>query len=63
MPFGTDREAIARELGFAGLMMSSLNGVGDRDVGYIASIILQRTWLVDAEKEMIRSCGRIYQSG
>ena len=30
-PFGIDREAIAKELGFAGLMMNSLNGVGDRD--------------------------------
>ena len=33
------------------------------DVGYIASDILQRAWLVDAEKEMIWICGRIYQSG
>ena len=30
-PFGINREAIAKELGFAGLMMNSLNGVGDRD--------------------------------
>ena len=30
-PFGIDREAIAKELGFEGLMMNSLNGVGDRD--------------------------------
>ena len=33
------------------------------DVGYIASDILQRAWLVDAEKEMIWICGRIHQSG
>ena len=33
------------------------------DVGYIASDILQRAWLVDAEKEMIWLCGRIHQSG
>ena len=33
------------------------------DVGYIASDILQRAWLVDAEKEMIWISGRIYQSG
>ena len=33
------------------------------DVGYIASDILQRAWLVEAEKEMIWICGRIYQSG
>ena len=29
-PFGIDREAIAKEFGFAGLMMSFLNEVGDR---------------------------------
>ena len=33
------------------------------DVGYIASDILQRAWLVDAEKEMIWICGRLHQSG
>ena len=33
------------------------------DVGYIASDILQRAWLVDAEKEMIWISGRIHQSG
>lgn len=33
------------------------------DVGYIASDILQRAWLVEAEKEMIWITGRIYQSG
>lgn len=33
------------------------------DVGYIASDILQRTWLVEAEKEMIWISGRIHQSG
>lgn len=33
------------------------------DVSYIASDILQRAWLVDAEKEMIWICGRIHQSG
>ena len=38
--FGIDKEAIAKELRFAGLMMNSLNGVGSRDVGYIASDIL-----------------------
>lgn len=30
-PFGVDREAISKELGFEGLIMNSLNGVGDRD--------------------------------
>ena len=30
-PFGIDREAMAKELGFEGLIMNSLNGVGDRD--------------------------------
>ncbi|KAK3166956.1 hypothetical protein OEA41_010081 [Lepraria neglecta] len=30
-PFGVDRDAMAKELGFEGLMMNSLNGVGDRD--------------------------------
>ena len=30
-PFGVDREAMAKELGFEGLIMNSLNGVGDRD--------------------------------
>ncbi len=30
-PFGVDREAISRELGFESLIMNSLNGVGDRD--------------------------------
>ena len=30
-PFGIDREAMAKELGFQGLIMNSLNGVGDRD--------------------------------
>ena len=39
-PLGIDREARAKELRFAGLMMSSLYGVGERDVGYIASDIL-----------------------
>ena len=33
------------------------------DVGYIASDILQKAWLVDAEKEMIWIFGRIRQSG
>lgn len=33
------------------------------DVGYVASEILQRAWLVEAEKEMIWIIGRIYQSG
>ena len=33
------------------------------DVGYIASDILQRAWLIEAEKEMIWLCGRIHQSG
>lgn len=33
------------------------------DVGYIASDILQKAWLVEAEKEMIWISGRIYQSG
>ncbi len=33
------------------------------DVGYIASDILQRAWLVEAEKEMIWITGRIHQSG
>ena len=33
------------------------------DVGYIASDILQRAWLVEAEKEMIWISGRIHQSG
>jgi len=30
-PFGIDREAMAEELGFDGLIMNSLAGVGDRD--------------------------------
>ena len=30
-PFGVDRDAMAEELGFNGLMMNSLNAVGDRD--------------------------------
>ena len=30
-PFGIDREAIAEELGFEGLIMNSMAGVGDRD--------------------------------
>lgn len=30
-PFGIDREAIAAELGFEGLIMNSMAGVGDRD--------------------------------
>ncbi|KAL2043976.1 hypothetical protein N7G274_003496 [Stereocaulon virgatum] len=30
-PFGVDRDTMAKELGFEGLMMNSLNGVGDRD--------------------------------
>ena len=30
-PFGVDRDAVARELGFDSLMMNSLNAVGDRD--------------------------------
>ena len=30
-PFGVDRDAVAKELGFEGLIMNSLNGVGDRD--------------------------------
>ncbi|KAL6718815.1 argininosuccinate lyase [Lecanora helva] len=30
-PFGVDRDAMAAELGFDGLMMNSLNAVGDRD--------------------------------
>ena len=33
------------------------------DVGYIVSDILRRTWLVEAEKEMIWISGRIHQSG
>lgn len=33
------------------------------DVGYVASEILQRAWLVEAEKEMIWISGRIHQSG
>jgi len=33
------------------------------EVGYVASEILQRTWLVEAEKEMIWMSGRIHQSG
>ena len=33
------------------------------DVGHIASDILQRAWLVEAEKEMIWISGRIHQSG
>lgn len=33
------------------------------DVGYVTSEILQRAWLVEAEKEMIWICGRIHQSG
>lgn len=33
------------------------------DVGYIASDILQKDWLVAAEKEMIWISGRIHQSG
>ena len=33
------------------------------DVGYVATDILQRAWLVDAEKEFIWICGRIHQSG
>ena len=33
------------------------------DIGYIASDILQRAWLVGAEKEMIWISGRIHQSG
>lgn len=33
------------------------------DVGYIASDILQKAWLVEAEKEMIWIAGRIRQSG
>lgn len=33
------------------------------DVGYIASDILQKAWLVEAEKEMIWISGRIHQSG
>ena len=33
------------------------------DIDYIASDILQRAWLVDAEKEMIWISGRIHQSG
>lgn len=30
-PFGIDRDAIAKELGFDGLIMNSMAGVGDRD--------------------------------
>lgn len=30
-PFGVDRDAISKELGFESLIMNSLNGVGDRD--------------------------------
>ena len=30
-PFGIDRDAMAKELGFEGLMMNSMNAVGDRD--------------------------------
>ncbi|CAF9914719.1 MAG: hypothetical protein ALECFALPRED_009680 [Alectoria fallacina] len=33
------------------------------DVGYVASDILQKAWLVEAEKEMIWISGRIHQSG
>ena len=33
------------------------------DVGYITSDVLQRAWLVEAEKEMIWVSGRIHQSG
>lgn len=33
------------------------------EVGFIASEILQRAWLIEAEKEMIWISGRIYQSG
>ena len=33
------------------------------DVGYVSSDILQRAWLVEAEKEMIWIVGRIHQSG
>lgn len=33
------------------------------DVGYIASDILQKAWLTEAEKEMIWISGRIHQSG
>lgn len=33
------------------------------DVGYIASDILEKAWLVEAEKEMIWISGRIHQSG
>ncbi|KAM0802916.1 hypothetical protein BDR22DRAFT_100772 [Usnea florida] len=33
------------------------------DVGYIASDILQKAWLVEAEKEWIWISGRIHQSG
>ena len=33
------------------------------DVGYTVLNIIRRAWLVDAEKEMIWMCGRIYQSG
>lgn len=33
------------------------------DVGYIASDILQKAWLVEAEKDMIWIIGRIHQSG
>lgn len=33
------------------------------DVGYVAADILQRAWLVEAEKEMIWNVGRIHQSG
>ena len=33
------------------------------DISYIANDILQRAWLVEAEKEMIWNVGRIHQSG
>ena len=33
------------------------------EVGFIASIILNRAWLIDAEKEMIWMSGRMQQSG
>lgn len=33
------------------------------DVGYIASDILEKAWLVEAEKEMIWITGRLHQSG
>ena len=33
------------------------------EVEFITTDILQRAWLVDAEKEMIWMCGRIHQSG